>query len=412
MDIIDIGNLNSFLRIGYFLKYNGKKNLLLNFSGIDKEKYKKFSFEEISKIGSNIFSKIISKNFKPNKKHMIPLSGGIDSRMILAALLEHTEAKNIHTYTFGEENTWDYDFGNLVAKKAGTKHISFPQNKHHYSMDELIETSKRIDHQTIVFHHPPINEIVERFSHCLVWSGYIGDWFAGSHIPKIKSTNIIDAKRYIIKKQTQSKNFILSNYKIDDFIPLFECGDELIDKEKITYEEQIEAHNKLIKQSAPGILYNGFEYVLPFIDQDWVNFMLSQEDYFKNKLFRTIILTNYSALFKYPIKNDYGLTINAPYIFKKAKKYYTKTKRKINYVVHIFKDKQVNYLDFKNVIPKNKSLYNLLRELIFDLDKRNIIDWIEPKKIWELNMRKNFKYNEALLILASLEIHLKAGKKI
>ena len=118
-------NLNSFLKLGYFLDYKNNKDIFIDVSSIDKQKYQKVSENELINIGSKLWIESISANFQSNQKHLVPISGGLDSRSILAGVLKHTEAKNIYTYTFGTPNTLDYDVGNYVAKKIGTNHKSF-----------------------------------------------------------------------------------------------------------------------------------------------------------------------------------------------------------------------------------------------------------------------------------------------
>src|SRR5690606_15813669 len=41
--------------------------------------------------------------------HLVPLSGGIDSRILLGALLRHVSPREIRTVTFGTPGAWDYD---------------------------------------------------------------------------------------------------------------------------------------------------------------------------------------------------------------------------------------------------------------------------------------------------------------
>ena len=46
------------------------------------------------------------------------------------------------------------------------------------------------------------------------------------------------------------------------------------------------------------------------------------------------------------------------------------------------------------------------------LKKRKIVDWIDIDEIWKRHINKTADHADALLTLASLEIHLKAGKKL
>ena len=47
-----------------------------------------------------------------------------------------------------------------------------------------------------------------------------------------------------------------------------------------------------------------------------------------------------------------------------------------------------------------------------DLKSRKIIDWIDIDSIWDAQINYNANHADALLVLTSLEIHLKAGKKL
>lgn len=57
---------------------------------------------------------------------IIPLSGGFDSRAVLGAVLECSEAERIHAVTFGGEDALDFRIGHLVARRAGVRSIAFP----------------------------------------------------------------------------------------------------------------------------------------------------------------------------------------------------------------------------------------------------------------------------------------------
>jgi len=47
-----------------------------------------------------------------------------------------------------------------------------------------------------------------------------------------------------------------------------------------------------------------------------------------------------------------------------------------------------------------------------DLKERKIIDWIDIDNIWKRHINKESDHADALITLASLEIHLKAGKSL
>ncbi len=121
-------NLNSFLKLGYFMGYKNE-DISIDVSNIDKKKYRDADENELIHIGSKLWEESINSHFRINQKHLVPISGGLDSRAILA------EAKNIYTYTFGTPNTLDYD----VAKKLGTNHTSFDLTQYIFNQNELEE---------------------------------------------------------------------------------------------------------------------------------------------------------------------------------------------------------------------------------------------------------------------------------
>ena len=51
-------------------------------------------------------------------------------------------------------------------------------------------------------------------------------------------------------------------------------------------------------------------------------------------------------------------------------------------------------------------------ENIIDLKQRKTVDWIDIDGIWRNQIGKKADHADALLVLASFEIHLKAGKKL
>jgi len=73
-------------------------------------------------------------------------------------------------------------------------------------------------------------------------------------------------------------------------------------------------------------------------------------------------------------------------------------------------DPTINYVDFDFEIRNNNRLKTIIYNNVFDLKRREIIDWINFDKIWQAHINKTANHSDALITLTSLEIHLKAGK--
>lgn len=398
-------NLNSFLKVGYFLDYKNK-DISIDISSIDKKKYQNSTENELIELGSKIWKESINNNFRTNKKHLVPISGGLDSRAILAGLLEHTEAKNIYTYTFGTPNTFDYDIGNYVAKKIGTNHTSFELTQYTFNQKELENISKRVDFQTILFHHAPVWEVDKKFEGCQNWCGFMGDPLAGSKLLSEPSLSIEVAKKQFIKKNSYVSSVDLTNGV--NFEELIEAN--LIEKSLLTLDEQLDFQNRQVKYIAPHVLMQGYEYKKPFLYQPWIDFMLSVPNSFRidESLYRRILLYSFPKEFSYKTKTNFGLPLGVSRNAIFAKRVVDKLLR----MAKLSSGKGINYLDFNEKIRTKKDLRDVIISNVMDLKNRKLIDWIDIEDILNNHLASKGNYADALIVLASLEIHLKSGLKI
>ncbi|GAG59852.1 unnamed protein product, partial [marine sediment metagenome] len=152
--------------------------------------------ELIDELG-RLWQKAVERRIKKDETIIIPLSGGFDSRAILAAALRCAPKDKIITFTFGEPGSFDFEIGKLVAKKAGVKNIPLGVEKkdfeeqYNISMDDI---EGMVD-ATPYFAIEGYKEIKKYGTHIL--SGYIGDFIMGSHMfPEMMKTNVITDNDY------------------------------------------------------------------------------------------------------------------------------------------------------------------------------------------------------------------------
>jgi len=403
---MDLINLNSFLKLGWFLGFKNKK-LKFNYSGIDKNKYKGMKQDELINLGVTKFRNAISSIFESNKSHVVPISGGLDSRAILAGLLEHTSADKIYTYTFGTPGTLDYEIGNKIAKIFGTKHTKFPLTEYNYNIDEMLDISKKVDFQTILFHHPPIRELENRYKDKFIWSGFMGDPSAGSHYKNYRFNNLNELKAKFIEENRYVRSINLNN--IQD-IELYKYIDEpFFENKNISEYEQIDFANRQLKYIAPHVLLKGFNYKLPFLEKEWFDFILSVDNKYRKDtyLYKKILIEAFPKAFKYESKSNYNLPLTASKFRIFSKRAMNKIKRSIGLKRDI--QDNINYIDFNRGIRNRDDLKNLVYKNIMDLKERRLVDWIDIEKIWNRHINNEANHADALIVLTSLEIHLKNG---
>ncbi|MFD1385940.1 asparagine synthase-related protein [Oceanobacillus oncorhynchi subsp. oncorhynchi] len=391
-------DIESFLKLGYFLDYENPK-YSFDFSNIDKKRYAEASFDELVEIGSDYFMDSLSNLFEKSGEHVVPLSGGLDSRAILAGLLEFTDASKINTYTFGTPKTLDYDIGNEIAGNVGTNHINFPLTEYEYNMDEMIDISNRIDNQTVLFHHPPVNKLLKEYTGKHLWSGFLGGELTDARHTNYNQGSI---KELFIKQNYYTKNpDLLTNSSNENLIKQL----SFTNNPNLTEYEILDYCNRQLKFISPHVLMEGFEFKTPFLDENILDFFWSIDNKFRENqiLYKEILLKTFPKLFSYRTKNNAGLPLNASKANLLRKKISNKLKRTMN-----FNNLHVNYLDFNKKIREKKDLNKIVKDNIYDLQNRDIINGVNVIELFDNHINHKGNYGEDLLLLTSLEIHMKA----
>ena len=392
-----------FLRYGYFPGYEP----LFTPERVNKINLENKSYKDLKKDFYIIFSKVIEKNLKnipKDKKIIIPISGGLDSRAILAGVLEFVPKSRIRTYTFGIKGSYDFEIGKEVAKKAGVHHDAIELNSLRFTQEEMIEVAKRCDFQTNLFHHPPLKVLEDLIDGGVVFSGYLGDLIFGSYADKndIKENEV---ESWYIKNKYYS-NYFNGEENFKNYL-------QTIDNKSIVPPiEQLILYERGPKLTAPHILMKGWDYKVPLIDKSILDFMYSIPNKFRleEKLFIDTMLEFYPALFNIKSKTTFGYHLKAP----KVLLYYERIKNKVINVLNNNGCDLVyppfNYIDFNKEILERKDLVKIFTTNLKDLEERNILEDIKPTEIYEEHKKTKNLY-DVLIVLTSLEIILKAKEQ-
>ena len=346
--------------------------------------------------------------------HVLPLSGGLDSRAILCGLLECFDSSAIQTVTFGTPGTWDFEIGRQVAHAAGVRHesINLLADDWTWETSKLVRTASHLQRPIWVFDAFVNRSIPERFgTECTYWSGFMGDPLCGSHLPEKESLTWEEAKERFARQNRLSRSLELTppGFAAEDSIP----STSFLPPSVLSYDEQLDfgiRQQCLIKQI---VLPTGYEYRTPFIHPDWVAFMLNAPRRYREnqRLYKEILQIAYPTLFSLPTKINRGLPLN-------ASRYRSQLRRVVLMARSIGPkfypgrfwgiDPRVNYIDFDEGLRELHDLKTVVRENIHDLKRRGIVDWVDMEGLWRSHQRKQGNFADALTLLASLEINLKA----
>ena len=400
-------HLSSFLALGFFLDAEPEHELDL--SGADPERLRGASETELISTCAARLREAVARGFAPGREHLVLLSGGLDSRTLLAVLLEGVEASRICTATFGTPGTWDYEHGNQLARRLGTRHVSWPLSEHRYQRDELISTSRRIRHQTVLFHHPPLDAMHERFGTHVVWSGFLGDKLAKVSEPSGPDPG---APGRFLEKNRYVRSLRLSP------VPDARLADALVvpdaRRTPLGLDEDLNFEFRQRRFIAPHVLPLGFEYRTPFTDPPLIAFFLSlpRHERVKARFYRRFLQATFPAYFEIGTKNREGLPLCASEARVLARKLRRKAGRWLPMIARRGPDPMLNYLDFERALRERSDLREIFEESLAALSARRLLEPLEPLAIWRRHLRGEADHADALIVLTSLEIHLEAGLQL
>ena len=384
--------------------------------------------ELIEELGA-LWQRAVERRIKKDEIIIIPLSGGLDSRAILAAALRCTSKDNIITFTFGEPGSFDFEIGKMIAEKAGVRNIPLVVEKEEFKWQNntsMGDVEGMID-ATPYFAIRGYEEMGEYGNYML--SGYIGDFIMGSHMfPEMIKTNLVTDNDY-----EKASDLILEKdllHSLSDIENLFSCSfyekiENPISKNElktnrnknlsaIYFKHFLENHVDKYTYFTIFRYRHLFSYSNPFLDNDLVDFMrkTSPRLRFGQKLFRSMLLKKYPELFELPTKTNLGLRLdvgNTSLFLKSAILFSKMRANKISSMLikrNIFRDKGKNYIDYDELIRRDKEYRNYMRRMIEKVEAREYFnrDYIED--IWRLHMQGKKNYAMLFGLLVTFELFL------
>ena len=350
-----------------------------------------------------------------NKTHVVPLSGGLDSRTILANLLEQIDPGRIIAVTFGMPGSPDYERARSIARKADVKWegMDLSPGTWKWSTGLLIKTSERSELPTLLFDSCVNHAIQLRYGKDAVyWSGFMGDSLGCTEPISNKVRTWEEARGAFMKR-----NCISNNAKItaDNYIPE-RClpSRPFIQPERLDYYSQL---NHFVRQQClTRHIYSplGYDIRYPFLNHEWVNFILNVPTQYslRQVLYRKIQLSYWPHLFS---------TWNSPFrdsSLWESLKHKRRRSLVMRYIrksfnalgIRMIADKSVKYIDWNHSLLHQDDFRDVVFSNLQDLKSRKIIDWLDLEELWHSNRNFNKRMAFELMILAALELHIKAKK--
>lgn len=278
-------------------KYTGELNCndyYLFFSENKVSKSKEELYSELDIINHNIFSKLIKS--LNGKQVVIPLSGGLDSRILLAYLLK-LGYKNIKTYTYGIKGLWEVKVAKEIAKFCNVewRYIEFDKKKLKkiFHSDERIKYFKHSSglcttpNMSGFYAHKILSDMNYIEKDAIIINGQTGDFITGAHIPHTKHDKekynldfLLDSivnkhfslwsNNLTLASKENIKNKVLSELKLD-------TSTNLNHQDIANYFELFEwrhRQSQFIVNGSRMYEWFGHNWRLPLWDSEYLNFWM------------------------------------------------------------------------------------------------------------------------------------------
>ena len=359
----------------------------------------------------SLVNKAIQRNIIEGKLNVVPLSGGLDSRLILSVLSKYVDSSKIEAITLGVPGTYDYEIPKLLAKKLGIRHVLINLNDVTITTEMLLNVSRDMKIWTGVFDAFYNSLLYREYSDDVVfWSGFMGDSITGSHLEwgKDNFEEWGKVKDIFSQHECACKKYALYS---PDFVPtsVLKSKPYMVN---VSYIEQLDFIHRQSKCIFPILLApEGYKQIFPFLDVDFATYFLGgqRKERLYQKSYLDLIEKECSLFLEIPLKRYWGMSLkNRSSIFKSIKRKALSAFFKLcgffrNNITH----PMLNYLDYEDVFRHREDYREVILLNLHDLRNRRIIDWVDINNVLRDFFENHKPLSNEIKTLVGLEINLK-----
>jgi asparagine synthase (glutamine-hydrolysing) len=289
------------MRNGEILSYQKEKDSLKtsyyfrflhgNYYGLPEKKL----LEMLDSVFINVFSRLIESTIKQGKRLVVPLSGGLDSRIIVT-MLKRLGVNDVICISYGREGNRQSMISKQVAKALGYEwfFVKYTAQKCHECRNSkegnyFQEWAGNLSSLPHIHDFVALKELKNQRKipdNSVFVPGHTGDVLSGSHIPKsyLDTSIRYDLETFLADSLRMHYNLwkLPYNYELE---PIFKeklknliFGLEINDNETcanaIEFFDFNERQPKFIINSVRTYEFFGYEWRIPFWDTELINFYL------------------------------------------------------------------------------------------------------------------------------------------
>jgi hypothetical protein len=370
-----------------------------------------------------LFDRLVSETPGP---YVVPISGGWDSRLILAALRERTD--KILTVTLGAKGQWDYELGACVAEAAGVEHLPVSLKDMKLEWKALEDAARRAPWtylpDALFLSHTYRKALNQVGTGASIWSGFLGETLTGGHFhPNCDHESTISARERFQQGQRRmpamhcAPSRQLPRYQArPDTCPSCMSEGEFLDLN--VRQRGCIAGIVLGKAwegwtAGQGEFEKGVQVVAPFADAQWGAYWLNApRRYHKGQaLYRRMAETRFPELFAIPSKNTWGHKRNQRGRQGLARLFHGARNRLHRRfpLLPVRSRLMDNYLDFHQAFRKRDDYITAMETAIDVLKQRETTPWLDIDHLWAEHYRGKRDHAQALQVLLGLAVNLEAN---
>jgi asparagine synthase (glutamine-hydrolysing) len=290
------------------------------FSSLTTYQRKNDPYKKLKKIEDKIFDDLIIRN--KNKKILLALSGGLDSRYVLSSLIKRN-FNNITLYSYGHKNNYDSFVSKQIAKKLNIEWKMFETSKDSYKEiynSDIKNNYWKFADQGIMapnlYFYEAVKKISEEYdvNKITIVNGQAGDFITGNHLPDFKNkeylngkyiSDVIFNKHFQLNKKINKKKEIIEDYTSRILNDLNIKKDKFYHYQEVAkyldYWEWKERQTKRVINMQKIYDFFNIDWELPLWHEEYINFWVDQpyETKVGRNLFRNyLIQTDTFSLFQ------------------------------------------------------------------------------------------------------------------
>jgi len=344
--------------------------------------------------------------------HVVPLSGGLDSRFLLALLLERVPRASIRAVTFGVPGALDFDLAGRVAQAAGVVHERLDLSQLRVTRAELAATADRAP-WGFVFEAHFNHEIPRRHGpDATYWSGIMANVTSGKDLDFPETTWASSCREFAGRSRLlRGRALSAPGFDAAAVLP----PEPILADGALAHLEQLYAFLRYPGRIDAALLASGHRWRTPFRTAPWNEFMLRvpRELRAEPGFYRAIATASSPALFALPTKNDLGLAPAAGTLQRRVRDLGQKLVRRVNRLAPgrlPLVNPSLNYADLDGELRTDGDLGRVIGAAVEALARRGVPGWLDPLELLARHRARRENLGEHLALLASLELHLARGE--